>query len=305
MPKKFSITDKNKWLERYESGKSEASIANDSNCDVRTVRKGIEEARRERDARSARIDLLKQALFKHQENLLDKLKEILAALTVPPKDWAVLSWHRNGDSIFSESSLETESARTDEVRKVSGYPGTQADVVQDMLRQHLRNDKLCKILAQREKVYASHRLERIAFQRKVVSLLEEETGYKLVGSSDVPPPFLYSYTVGDLFFRMTLRRAFSDYKNDEWQDEIIVDTSAGYIKYRGLTLAEVPDKEGECRKKLLDAFRKMQLLPEVVRVVNTYRELEESTLRARQAIEEIRLLGLIPGQCKVCRRLGM
>jgi hypothetical protein len=305
MPKKFSIADKNRWLERYESGKSEASIASDCECDVRTVRKGIEEARRERDARTARIDLLKQALFKHQENLLDKLREILSALTVPPKDWAVLSWHRNGDSIFSESNLDTENTRTDEVRKVSGYPGTQADMVQDMLRQHLRNDKLWKILVQREKVYASHRLGIIAFQRKVVRLLEEETGYKLMESGDVASPFLYSYTTGDLFFRMTLHCAFGDYKNDEWQDEIIVDTSAGYVKYHGSILAEVPGKEGECRKKLLDAFRKMQLLPEVVRVANTYRELEESTLRARQAIEEIRLLGLIPGRCKVCRRLGM
>ena len=293
------------WLEKYESSKSEASIASDSKCDVRTVRKGIEEARWERDARTARIDLLKQAALKHQENLLDKLKEILSALTVPPKDRVVLSWHRNGESIFSKGERNVENALRDEVRKVSEDSGTQTDMVQDMLRQHLRNDKLWKILAQREKVYASHRSERIALQRKVVGLLEEETGYKLVGSSDVPLPFLYSYTTGDLFFRMTLRRAFGDYKNDEWQDKIVVDTSAGCVKYHGSILAEVPGKEDECRKKLLDAFRKMQILPEVARVVETYRELEESTLRARQAIEEIRLLGLIPGQCKVCRRLGM
>jgi hypothetical protein len=48
MPKKFSVTDKNKWLEEYENGKPEASIASGSSCDLRTVRRGIEEARRQR-----------------------------------------------------------------------------------------------------------------------------------------------------------------------------------------------------------------------------------------------------------------
>lgn len=305
MPKKFSIIDKNKWLEKYESGKSESFIANGSQCDMRTIRRGIEEARRGRDAQAARIDLLKQAVLKHQQSLLDKLGEILSALTVPPHDWAVLSWHGNGESILSESNLDTENALEDEVSKDFKDSDAQADMVEGMLRQHLRNDKLWKILARREQIYASHRLERIALQRKVVSLLEEETGYKLEAGGDVLPPFLYSYTSGDLFYRMTLRRAFGDYKNNAWQDEIVVDPGPGYVEYRNLTLAQVPGKADECRKKLLDAFRKMQILPKVTRIVSTYRELEESTLRAKQAIEEIRLLGLIPGVCKVCRRLGM
>ena len=305
MPKKFSLSDKNKWLEEHEDGKSESFIANESKCDMRTIRKGIEEARRQRDAQAARIDLLKQAVLKHQQSLLDKLGEILSALTVPPHDWAVLSWHGSGESILSESDLDTEDALEDEVSKESKDSDAQTDMVEGMLRQHLRNDKLWKTLARREKAYASHRLDRIALQRKVVSLLEEETGYKLEAGSHVLPPFLYSYTTGDLFYRMTLRPAFGDYKNDAWQDEIVADTSTGCVKYRNLILAEVPGKVDECRKKLLDAFRKMQILPEVTRIVNTYRELEESTLRAKQAIEEIRLLGLVLGQCRICRRLGM
>ena len=305
MPKKFSITDKNEWLEKYENGKSEASIANESKCDLRTVRRGIDEARREHDARAARIDLLKQAVLKHQESLLYKLGEILSALTVPPRDWEVLSWHETGESILSENDLDTEDLLEDEFSKDFKDFDVNVDMVEAMLRQHLRNDKLWKILARQEQIYASHRLARIALQRKVVNLLEEETGYKLEAGGDVPPPFLYSYTTGDLFYRMTLGLAFGDRKNDAWTDEIVVDTSVGYVKYRNLTLAEVPSSADECRENLLNAFRKMQMLSEVTRVVNTYRELEESTLRTKQTIEEIRLLGLVPGVCRVCRRLGM
>jgi len=305
MPKKFSIADKNNWLERYESGKSEASIAKESKCDLRTVRRGIEDARRERDARFARIDLLKQAVLKHQESLLNKLGEILTSLQVPPWDWAVLSWHKDADSILNESDFDTEYTWEEESNKESKDSGAQGDMVEGMLRQHLKGDKLWKLLDKREQIYASHRLARIALQRKVANLLEEETGYELKADSHAQPPFLYSYITGDLFYQMSLADAFGHSKSDAWLDEIVADSSAGRVRYHDSTLAEVPGKADKCRKRLADAFAKMRALPELTRVVNTYHELEESTSKAKQAIEEIRLLGLVPGACKTCRRLGM
>jgi len=305
MPKKFSPSDKNKWLEKYESGKPESSIANESKCDIRTIRRGIEEARRERDARAARIDLIKQAIFKHQESLLGKLGEILLSLQVPSHDWAVLSWYENGEPISSDTDLDAEDELEDESGRDSKDSDAQIDMVEDMVRQHLRNDKLWKILARRNQTYASHRSARIALQHKVANILEGETGYDLEVRGDVPPPFLYSHTTGDLFYRMTLQRAFGDRNNDAWQNDILVDTNGNCVKYHNSILAETPGAANECRKNLLKAFRKMQKLPEVTRVVNTYKELEESTFKAKQALEEIRLLGLVPGVCRVCRRLGM
>jgi hypothetical protein len=304
MPKKFSISDKRKWLEKYEKGKSEVAIAAESRCDARTVKKGIEEARRERDAQVARTELLKNALTKHQDSLMDKLKEITSSLVLPPKDWVVLSWYRNGDSIFSEGDLTMSGAQTYETGKARQLLAAQADMTRDMLVQHLRNDKLWKTLAQREKAYASHRLERMALQREVVRLLQEETGYKVVDRNDVPQPFLYSYTAGYLFFRMIIRYAFGD-TNEDWQGDLVADTAAGNIRYQGQILAEVPGKEKRCRQNLLDAFQKMKLLPQVITVADTFRQLDEATLRVKQAAEEVLALGLIPGQCKVCRRLGM
>jgi len=305
MPKKFSVTDKNKWLEDYENGKSESSIANDGSCDLRTVKRGIEEARRQRDAAAARVDLLKQAVLKHQQRLTKKLNEILSTLTMPPHDWAVLSWDENGQSILRETDLDMEDSVEDGASDDLKKSDVQADMIDRMLRQHLRGENLWKILARRDKAYSSHRLARIALQYNVVNLLEEETGLKLEARGDVTPPFLYSYTTGDLFYRMTLQCAFGNQKNDAWQDDIIVDPSGNSVKYHNSILAEVPGKADKCRKNLLKAFREMQLLADVTRVVNTYGELEESTFKARQAVEEIRLLDLVTGVCKTCRRLGM
>jgi len=305
MPKKFSVTDKNKWLEDYENGKSESSIANDSSCDLRTVKRGIEEARRQRDAVAARVDLLKQAVLKHQERLMKKLNEILSTLTMPPHDWTVLSWDENGQSTLRETGLDMEDSVEDEASDGLKKSDVQADMIDGMLRQHLRGEKLWKILARRDRAYSSHRLARIALQDEVLNLIEEERGYKLEARGDVTPPFLYSYTTGDLFYRMTLQCAFGDQKNDAWQDDVVVDPSGNCVKYHNSILAEVPGKADECRKNLLEAFQEMQLLAEATRVVNTYGELEESTFKARQAVEEIRLLDLVPGACKTCRRLGM
>ena len=305
MPKKFSSIDKNKWLKDYEGGKPESSIAGDAQCDVRTIKKGIEEARRERDARVARIELLKDAMSKHHGALLDRLVEILSSLQVPPQDWTVLSWHKNDESVFSDRNADTEDTPKRESSKDRRTYDIRSDEAYNMLKQHLKNDKLWKILARRDRAYRTHRLARIALQYKVVDVLERETGYELESDSTTLPPFLYSYTAGDLFYKMTLRLAFGDYKHDGWLGDIAVDPSNCYVNYLNLTLAEVPQKADSCREKLLRAFREMKRLPEMKEVATTYQELEESTFRARQVIEEIRLSGLVPGQCKVCHRLGM
>jgi hypothetical protein len=302
MPKKFSIVDKRKWLEKYEGGKAEATIASESKCDVRTVKKGLEEARRERDAQLARSELLKQALLGHQEKLKSALEGMLLTLTMPAEDWAVFSWNRDGESIFNKSDHDTEKSRL-EAGKASKELGTEVNLVHDMLREHLRNDNLWKILPRRERVFSIHRSERIMLQRKVVSILKEETGYELV-DSNVPGPFLYSYIAGHLFFSMALRWAFGN-KSTDWQDKVIADKVSATVKYFDSILAEARGAEEECRKKLLKAFDKMKILPEATRIVDSYKELEEETLRARRVIEEILILGLIPGQCRVCRRLGI
>lgn len=305
MARKFSSIDKNKWLKEYEEGKPETSIASDSQCDVRTVRKGIDEARRERDARVARIELLKDVMSKHNETLLSRLGEISASLQVPPEDWTVLSWHKNGESVFSDRSTDTEDTPKHRPGKDHRGSDIRGDKVDHMLKQHLKNDKLWRTLARRDYAYRSHRLARIALQHRVMDILERETGYDFESDSSVSPPYLCSYTTGDVFYKMTLRLAFGDYKHDGWLDDIVVDPGDRCVKYLNLILAEVLERADECREKLLHAFQKMKKLPEIKDVVTTYQELEESTFRARQSVEEIRLSGLVPGQCKVCRRLGM
>lgn len=308
MPKIYSLADKKRWLEQYENGKSEVSIAKEkkNNCDARTVKKGIEEARRERDAQNARAELIKNALLKHQDSLLEKLRGILSSLTLPDKGWEPLSWYQTENSIFSKEIVPIVSIQSYESSDKGEYRKRDEDRLQLMLKQHLKKDKLWKYLALWDKSYAAHRSARIKLQHAIADLLRRETGYELVDNHESTPPFLYSHNVGQLFFKMTVFNAFNKDIRENWLNDIIADTAAGNVRYgAGSILAVVPGKEKKCKEKLLAAYKKMQELPELKEVVISFTELERAMSKPRDAIEEILLLELIPGRCDACQRLGL
>lgn len=299
MPKKFSDTDKGNWLKLYESGKTEKWIARErAKCDPRTVKKGIEEARRKQDARVARADLIKEALRKHQDSLLEELDSIASDLTVPTEDFVVLPWN---DPILTQPETATEW-QTDDVSGPHRVSRSQGEAVRRLLKQHLKNDRLWKVLVQWEKAYTAHLGTRVALQRRTVAILQEKTGLKLTDKNDIPRPFLYSYTTGVLFFK-AVQHAFGATSFDE--GEIVANTNTRDVRYRGSILAETSGNEEKIRADLLEALRELKTSPEVTLVVDTHRTLEEIEMRARQIVEQIKLLGFIPGQCEICRRLGI
>ena len=306
MPKKVSIIDKRNWLEKYESGKSEAAIASESKRDVRTVKKGIEEARREQDIRLARAELLKEALRKHQDSLEGELRKILKDLEHPPGDFAPLSWYRGNNSIFVTAEFMEKESESRQPSKVGRKSATMTTTVLNLLRQHLKNDKLWKWLADWEKALSAHLADRKALQRKAAAILEEATGYKVVDDrGDVAPPFLCSYTTGHLLYQSALDSAFGLRRSDTMEDDVIADTKGGTVKYHHSILAEAPGTEEKTRHNILAAHRVLLSSYELNHVSITFGVLKESAAKVRQSVEEILLLGFIPGQCDVCKRLGL
>jgi hypothetical protein len=156
-----------------------------------------------------------------------------------------------------------------------------------------------------QKAYAAHLVARTDLQRKTVTVIHEKTRYKLVDKKDIQPPFIYSYTTGDLFFRKVLGHAFGGHNSVDVENDIAANTASGDVRYHSLVLAEAPDNEEKVKVKLLDAFKELKESSEAVSVVDTYRRLKEAAMRVRQVVEQIKLLGLIPGQCEICRRLGV
>jgi len=305
MRKKIAITEKKDWLAQHESGKSQLDIAKKSKRDVRTITKGIEDARREQDIRLARAELLKEALRKHQDSLEEELRQVLTSLDYPPVDYAPLSWHRGDNSIFSSTRSPESEEESRQSSRVGRRAATKVTTARDLLKQHLKNDRLFKHLAQWEKALPSHLASRKAMQREVVAIMEEKTGFKVVDEG-ISRPFIYSYTAGHLFYKSALNSAFGLRHDGSFEDDIIADTGAGTVRYQmGSILAKAPGREEETRRNLLAAYRELLSSPELAQVVNTFETVAEAAAAVSQDAEELLLLGFIPGQCHICKRLGL
>jgi hypothetical protein len=86
---------------------------------------------------------------------------------------------------------------------------------------------------------------------------------------------------------------------------MVVDTQAGAVKYHNSILAEALGNEEKCRYNILLAYKELLKSPEFEQIISSYRQLNEWSIKAKLAADEIVLLGYIPGQCHVCKCLGM
>jgi len=300
MPRKFPNAKKQEWLELYEQGKSEKWIAHRAGCDTRTVKKGITDASLKRDVVLARIEVVKDALRKHQDDLIEELERIISDLVMPEKDHAPISWHRGANSVFGDIDGQV------------GPRSIEDTVMRRLLKEHLRQDKLWRVLAEWGKANAHHMAARMRLQRRTVTLIQEKTGYNVI-DGDGPPPFVCSYTAGLVLYKGAIDMAFATPEERAGGRAIKIMESAISIGPRGgdvsfenrLILAVVPGSEQRTKQQLLEALKDLSKSEEVGGVVETHQTLERTTTKARQTAEMIRLVGLVPGQCEICRRLGM
>lgn len=304
MPRKIPLTQMRDWLQSYERGKSEAAIARQARRDVRTVKKGIEQARREQDAHTARAELLKDALRKHQDDLLGVVNALLSALVMLPPGLE-LQWEQYVS--LRPIPLAGATATYDSGKGWTITLHVEAESRWELLQQHLGRDSMWNAVAKWKNALALHIEARIALKRKTAALLKERTGYDVVQYPETASRVGSVYPAAvDLFYQVGLNRALgiADRTNPE---ESIVATPDGYIGHRpgGTRLAYTRDSSEECRTNILAAFKDLQVSPEAKEARATYLEAGEFTDKAKRAVEEISLLGMITGQCRVCRRLGI
>jgi hypothetical protein len=305
MPKKIFPNERRQWLERYDSGESEASIAKAAHRDVRTVKKCIAQARRERDLHGARVEILKNALKQHQDRLLNTVKEVESALVMPARDlWR--AWRQNAPASplgFIGSTATYEASK--------GWTVTLAAESKPewgLVQEHLKGDPMWVSLAAWRRAFTAHIEARVDLEAKCANLLMEKTGYKLVevsvDRSDVPP-FLYSYPTLDLIYQSVLDSALGVEQTKKLEDTIVADTERGIVRGAKGMLAEAPGEEKRCRANILATLKELTKSTKATKVRQTYSELEGATIKARRAVEEVLLLELVPGECRVCHRLGI
>ena len=295
MPKIIPIIEKREWLRLYEEGKSVTWIAEQAKRNVKTVKRGIDDARRERDGQLARSELIRGALQKHQDQLMAIVNDILSAVQPPTLDL----------ELDLPILLPGAKVTYEETKGLVLVLNSEGRLEWEMLREHLgKSDRLWGLLDQWKKTMTNHIQAQRELRLKAENIIKFKTGQELTKDTKAPP-FVYASAASTLRVE-ALYIALETPPPTKLEECITVDTETGEVRYESnRILAKAPGEEEEYKRNIISAFTDIQKLNELKKAAKTYKEVGETETKLRRPVEEIVLLGIVPGQCRVCRRLGI
>jgi hypothetical protein len=287
MPERIAPRLMRRWLQMYEDGKPIDVIAVKHHRDVRTIRRCIEEAKRDRLAESVRGNIMIEAARGHQEALLGTVNDVrdeLEAETNKPEIPA------EGADDLSPVVLRAES---------SPYWG--------LLKEHLPRDPLWDSINKWKKARADFD-DGCAAVRKIISeLLSKECRCKIVDANtdaDAKPPFLFS-RAAELIYSEVLTRAIDGKPRTNITTSLKIDKKSGNITSGGTIMAVAPGWEEQFAGYIRKVLAKANDSVETTTAINKYDTLKKANEKARKAAQDIALLGMVPGLCRICRKLGL
>jgi len=286
--KKISIQEKKKWLEMFEQGQTEVQIARKTRRDSRTIAKGIEEASKKMRLASTEAEMLRNALFKHQDQLTGILKNIVEMLVLPPHD----KLHEESEGILAPISLT--GALLKHVSKEQMILEIQKEdkLEWELLKEHLKQDKLWEYLKQWRKAMLDHMWARWQFKLAIQSEFAKNADSISPNDKDEKQFETVKCELVDLFFDVVTQRILGI--RNETDVEKAVDSKMSVIS----------DKE-VLKQKLVSIFDSLPGTKEAYRIQSTFVALADITRLAKKQADEIMLLNMITGKCRVCRRLGL
>jgi len=304
MPKQIPLSEKREWLKQYEDGTPAAQIARKQEHSLRVVRRGIDEARSERDGTVARADIVKDALRNHQRLLMEVIDKLMRLTDPLPPD---MELRREASGVLAPIGLPGGRIY------YNRSEGLQVELADEntrqwkLLKEHLKRAKLWRMLEQWKKQVTDDMRTRIVFEAAIRSLVQSETNLTItqVSTTDIRKNFLYP-SVMALFYQVSIRRAVGilDGTNPEIR---IVASDDGYVRHGqgGTELAHCPGKQDKCKEGLLRALKKIPNLPETAKIQDSTAELKKVSGSLKEAIEDIQLMGMIPGRCRICNRISL
>ncbi len=325
MPRTIPIATKREWLESYEHGKPEESIAKGAKRDARTIKRGIQEARLERAASTVLTDQIRQAVQKHQEDLTAMLETIDAGLVVPGTELAASASVTETGSTISIAPGVVTGHDLSGVRYVTLE--AEARTEWGLLREHLKGSRVWRATDQWKKRIAEYLTMTTRLRDEAKRLLETHTGLEVArpitssppkrvgkrpryrGISLPPDRRLYTWSP-DLITRARIEEIIGDRSEGLLEEEIDMSADGTGIHHAPSRTPildcnisnEAEDYMAKIDAAIADLRKTKQITDDVA---TTYRAAEAQTRKTKQMVEEVRLLRFVPGRCRVCRHLGM
>ena len=309
MPRIIATTDKRNWLKESEDGKEIAAIARESKRDTRTIKKGIDDARRERDAGRAISEILVRSLRKHHDSLLVLAERLMLIFKSEPLN-GYLIWKGTESSFkIPGGNVKYELWPKPKVLKIELDEESKPEW--ELLTEHLRRDPLIIGIRQWKNMLTVNIQARILLSQKLAQTLADNTGCRILDKSYSPPeekprpPFIDPYTV-NILSDIMFKKLTNDY-SDKMLDNITADESTGEITLgkSGPLLALAPGRASVCKDKIISTYNELLTSDEARYVSATHHDLIETAKKVTFAAQEILLLDFIPGHCRICHKIGL
>jgi len=304
MPKQIPMSEKKEWLLEYDDGKPAAEIAREKQRALKVLKRGIEEARAERDGAAARAEIVKEALIKHQQQLMGIINRLLDATEPPPADMEI---RREKSGAIAPIPIPAGRILYTPSQGLTVELSDENKTLWELLKQHLTRDRIWSAIRNWKEALTNRTKAILEFESGIRRLVESETELKVKEgkTADGDKDFIYSHVV-ELFKTVHIHKALGipDGTNLE---ERIVDSDDGYVRHGegGSDLAYSNSKHKECHEALLKVLEKIPDLPETKKVITTEAELKNVRYKLKRMLEDIKLMGLIPGRCRICSRISL
>ena len=161
----------------------------------------------------------------------------------------------------------------------------------ELLKEHLKQDELWDLIKQWRKVLVDHVWARWQFKQAIKSNLLSGTDLGSPKYIDDRKLDNLLRELADLFYNVTTQRILGIQNTTNVQR--LIDKKL--LNYKDTA---------QTRDKLVSIFDSLPGSVEAYKIEDTYEELSRITKLAKRQVDEILLLGMVTGKCRVCRRLG-
>jgi hypothetical protein len=265
------LEERRGWLKRYEEeGESPPQIAVKDGFDVRTVRKQIDLAKQEREAREARSIVLRDALEKHYEDLRRFPEKLNSEIT--------------GSRDIPYSSDD--------------------DLIEAALRQHLPRSPIWVYLAKWRNLHQRAVEEKQKMELVIDKMVKTNQNLNPLinaGLEEVVPGVI-------AVLNATVKQWYDGNTNYTLKNSLVVEPAGeGFVRAR-FGFSQVGKMENGISQSYLKIIHDgIEDLESRIRDSEEYRNLEKTAIKIkrlggklREELAVVRLRRIVPGRCKYC-----
>lgn len=297
--------ERRRWLEQYEGGKSLSALAKGTGRNIRTITTHVQRASEDRERAMARTDLYRQAVTKHNGDLLTALAGVRDSLVAPRPELLTLFAHflwNKGAMLppvleFRDDAFRVALVRGDE---------DQARLL-ELARDHLRRDRdLWNGLDEWQRVLKKYADGCLELGRRVGTEASEKLDVELTprerGATGAEEGLHEGFVSWPC--RLSIETMLGDVIGDQVDELKVTDSQ---LRYGGDVIATLssPEKLSAARQYFPELIGKLPQDQGVRKIAEMRRQLVDRAQGLRRIIGDVLLIGLVPGRCSVCKRVGL